>query len=83
MNIALIAWLRGKPVPPKGYGGIERFTEIISLGLADLGHHVYLIAPPNSKSSHENVEVIECSSMVEATNIVASIKPDVVHDNTY
>lgn len=80
MHIAMIAWLKGKPVPPKGYGGIERFTEILCLGLANLGHKVTLIAPPGSKV--EACEVIECTDMVEAANIIAVIKPDVVHDNT-
>lgn len=80
MNITMIAWLRGKSVPPKGYGGIERFTEILSLGLVDLGHKVTILAPPGSQVA--GCEIVECTDMVEAVNIIATLKPDVVHDNT-
>jgi glycosyltransferase involved in cell wall biosynthesis len=81
MHIAMVGWLKGKSVPPKGYGGIERFTEILSLGLASgLGHQVTVLAPAGSKV--DGCEVIECNDMVEAVNILSVIKPDVIHDNT-
>lgn len=80
MKIAVVGWLHGKPVPPKGYGGIERFTAVLCKGLKELGHNVTLIAPENSKV--EGVSVAETSDLVEAANILAVLMPDVVHDNS-
>lgn len=38
------------PVPPKKYGGIERIIDLVARGLAARGHHVSLIAHPESSS---------------------------------
>lgn len=81
MHIAIIAWLKGQSVPPKGYGGIERFTEILAIGLTSkMEHKVTVIAPPGSQVA--GCDMIECTDMVEAANIIATLRPDVVHDNT-
>lgn len=39
------------PVPPKGYGGIERVVSLLSEGLVERGHDVTLFASGDSKTS--------------------------------
>lgn len=56
MRIAIIAPL-AKPVPPRGYGGIERVVHEFSEGLVRAGHQVTLFARPGSRSSGTLVEV--------------------------
>lgn len=41
------------PVPPKGYGGIERIVHLLCDGLSSRGHSVFLMAAPESKTSAE------------------------------
>ncbi len=56
MRIAIIAPL-AKPVPPRGYGGIERVVHEFSEGLVRAGHQVTLFARTGSKSSGTLVEI--------------------------
>lgn len=39
------------PVPPTEYGGIERVVDFVVRGLTERGHHVTLMAHPNSHTS--------------------------------
>lgn len=50
LRIAILAppWL---PVPPRGYGGIERVIALLCEELVDRGHDVTLFAAPGSHSS--------------------------------
>jgi glycosyltransferase involved in cell wall biosynthesis len=37
------------PVPPAGYGGVERLVELLAIEYINQGHHVTLLAGPGSK----------------------------------
>ena len=52
MRIGLIApvWF---PVPPEGYGGIERIVSLLADGLVDHGHEVVLFASGDSQTRAE------------------------------
>jgi glycosyltransferase involved in cell wall biosynthesis len=52
MRIGLIApvWF---PVPPAGYGGIERIVSLLADGLVDAGHDVVLFASGDSQTKAE------------------------------
>ena len=80
MKIAVIGWLKGKPHPCQGYGGIEKSVAVVCAELVRQGHEVTLIAPAGSFV--EGAEIIETCDMVEAANICNSLNVDVVHDNT-
>jgi glycosyltransferase involved in cell wall biosynthesis len=52
MRIGLVApvWF---PVPPKGYGGVERVVSLLADGLTDAGHDVVLFASGESRTKAE------------------------------
>jgi hypothetical protein len=58
LRIALLAppWI---PIPPPGYGGIERVIAELASGLVRHGHDVSLLAPPGSRSSANVVPLLE------------------------
>jgi glycosyltransferase involved in cell wall biosynthesis len=58
LRIALLAppWI---PVPPPGYGGIERVIADLAGGLVRHGHDVSLLAAPGSRSDAEVVTLLE------------------------
>jgi glycosyltransferase involved in cell wall biosynthesis len=58
MKIGLLApcWL---PVPPPGYGGIERVVYLLANGLVDLGHDVTLFASGDSRTKAKLESVFE------------------------
>jgi glycosyltransferase involved in cell wall biosynthesis len=45
LQIAPLSW----PMPVTRYGGVERVVEWLSIGLAELGHEVWLAAPRGSR----------------------------------
>jgi glycosyltransferase involved in cell wall biosynthesis len=49
MHIAMLAppWI---PIPPPGYGGVERVIELLTDELVRRGHEVTLFAPPGTRS---------------------------------
>jgi len=78
------------PVPPSGYGGIERIVSSLSKEFTKRGHEVYLLA--NRKSTEESASLIfgwKGTSSVRNADIrqnafqlkavVKEIKPDVIH----
>jgi len=78
------------PVPPSGYGGIERIVSSLSKEFAKRGHEVFLLANP--KSTEESAVKIfgwKGASSVKNRDIrinafqlktvVKEIKPDVIH----
>jgi glycosyltransferase involved in cell wall biosynthesis len=58
LRIALLAppWI---PVPPPGYGGIERVIADLAGGLVRRGHDVSLLAAPGSRSDAKVVTLLE------------------------
>jgi glycosyltransferase involved in cell wall biosynthesis len=58
LRIALLAppWI---PVPPPGYGGIERVIADLAGGLVRRGHDVSLLAAPGSQSDAKVVTLLE------------------------
>ncbi len=80
MNIIQLGWVHGKAHPPERYGGIERMVATLSVELARQGHTVTMIAPAGSHAV--GCDVIECNNFVEATNIIATLRADVVHDHS-
>ena len=79
MRIAVVSWLKGKSIPVKGYGGIERMAGIMSKELAK-SNQVHLIAPTGSRM--EEVEIWECDELRKVEEILNRIEPDIVWDNT-
>lgn len=58
LRVALLAppWI---PVPPPGYGGIERVIADLAGGLVRRGHDVSLLAAPGSESAADVVTLLE------------------------
>lgn len=58
MNIAIVAspYL---PIPPKKYGGTERYLYYLIKGLTELGHHVILFGTGDSQVDCEIVPIVE------------------------
>ena len=50
------------PVPPKGYGGIERVVELLALQFVKENHEVYLLAGPNSYLNGVSVTIYGSST---------------------
>src|SRR5688500_18054845 len=46
------------PIPPKGYGGIERVVLDLTEGLVAAGHPVTLFAPAGSRTSARLIETV-------------------------
>jgi glycosyltransferase involved in cell wall biosynthesis len=53
------------PIPPKGYGGIERVIAMLCDELARKGHEVTLFAPPGSRTKAKLVTVYD-APLIEA-----------------
>ncbi len=78
------------PVPPIGYGGIERIVSSLSKKYSKYGHEVYLLANPNS-TEDSVIEVFGWKGLksrgkkniilnaIQLYKIVKRIKPDVIH----
>jgi glycosyltransferase involved in cell wall biosynthesis len=79
MFVAMLSWLKSSPVPPKGYGGIQRVVATLTRELLRQGHQVALIAPPGSFI--EGAQVIEVHDFDEAYQAVLELKPDVLHSH--
>ncbi len=97
MRIAQIAppWF---PVPPPGYGGIERVVFDLTEGLMAIGAEVVLFAPRGSKTSAELVETVAkpvglnlsesqkrryfIDSSREAFRQAEELGVDLIHDHT-
>lgn len=82
MNIAVISWLKGKPITPDlKYGGIEHMTRNMALAFQRAGHSVTLFAPPGSEV--KDIDVI-CDTdfwrVLRYINNDSNI--DFVYDNT-
>lgn len=77
MRIAVIGWLRGKSVPPTGYGGIERMTAILTTELIRQGHNVILIAPEGS--AVDGAVHLHTSDFDEAYEWICGFGVDVIH----
>jgi len=58
MNIAIIG-TPYLPIPPKKYGGTERYLYYLIKGLKELGHHVILFGPGDSKVDCEVIPIID------------------------
>jgi len=78
------------PVPPNGYGGIERIVSSLSKEFAKRGHEVFLLANPKSTeesatkifgwkglSSVKNKDIR--TNAFQLKTVVKEIKPDVIH----
>ena len=74
------------PVPPIGYGGIERIVYELTEQLVKQGHDVILYALPGSKSS---AKIIEYNHVADDRKIVKFVKDtlpkgvDIIHDHTH
>ena len=92
MHICIIAppWL---PVPAPAYGGTEAMLDQLARGLRDAGHHVLLVAHPDSTCPVERRSVVPASDVepmgrgvVELEHVVGAYElardADVVHDHT-
>jgi glycosyltransferase involved in cell wall biosynthesis len=84
------AWF---PVPPEGYGGIERVVHLLTEGLVADGHDVTLFASGDSRTSARLESVFEVApsrwighTFWELRHAVAALERagefDVVHDHT-
>ena len=75
------------PVPPRFYGGIERIVAMLAEGLAERGHHVTLVAHPDSTASVPRVSYTQRNRSDWSTVSHAAVitrawwqtRPDVVH----
>jgi glycosyltransferase involved in cell wall biosynthesis len=93
MRIAQIAppWL---PVPPEGYGGVERLVGNLTEGLVDRGHDVTLFAPRESRTRGRLVSPLEHTPLPKGPTAtdddlfymlsayLAADQFDVIHDHT-
>ena len=93
MRIAQIAppWL---PVPPEGYGGVERLVGNLTEGLADRGHDVTLFAPPGSRTRGRLISPLEYTPLLKGPDAadddmfymlsayLSADQFDVIHDHT-
>ena len=85
------------PVPPTGYGGIERVVHDLTEGLTAAGHEVTLIAPPGSRTTARLIETLPpvgldltdeakndfyLANGRRAYDIAATLGADIVHDHT-
>ena len=80
MKILAVSWIKGVPVPPKGYGGIERTVATLCAEWKRQGHSVVLIAPQGS--CVDGVGIIETSDFMEAYEDIQDMPFDVVFDNS-
>jgi glycosyltransferase involved in cell wall biosynthesis len=94
LRIALVAppWY---PVPPRGYGGVERVVHLLAQGLHHLGHHVTVfgregtavgdvvheLAPPEWKGA-ANIWVRKDTYLTRVHRLLTRARFDVVHDHS-
>ncbi|NQZ30455.1 MAG: glycosyltransferase family 4 protein [Oceanospirillaceae bacterium] len=64
--------------PVQNYGGTERVIYWLSGALAELGHDVFLIVPPNSSHANKKVNIIECDDFDNVKNVIPK-DADIVH----
>ena len=94
LTIALLAppWFR---IPPDGYGGIEVVVAELADTLLDRGHHVTVVglagnglrAPARSTYREPQGDrlgdvAVEVAHLAQARQVIAELRPDVVHDHT-
>ncbi|WP_211880108.1 glycosyltransferase family 4 protein [Pseudarthrobacter albicanus] len=92
MRIGLIAgpWI---PVPPAGYGGIERVVDSLARGFAAAGHEVLLAVPSDSECPVPRVSGMRISepaalgtTLSELSHVIRAYRGmrgvDVIHDHT-
>ena len=82
------------PVPPPGYGGIERVVAVLADGLVARGHDVTLFAAPGSRTRARLVTVLDAPPLLgdpastsddlfhTASAFLSAAQFDVVHDHT-
>lgn len=92
MRIGLIAgpWI---PVPPAGYGGIERVVDSLARGFTAAGHEVLLAVPSDSECPVPRVSGMRSSepaalghTLSELSHVIRAYRGmqgvDVIHDHT-
>lgn len=79
MKIAIVSWLKGKSIPVKGYGGIERMVAVMAKELSR-SNQVHLISP--APSYLDECENWHTTDFKEAEKYLDRIKPDIVWDNS-
>lgn len=82
------------PVPPPGYGGIERVVGVLADGLVDRGHDVTVFAAPGSTTRAHLVAPLDAAPLLgdpasvaddvfhTASAFLSAERFDVVHDHT-
>jgi glycosyltransferase involved in cell wall biosynthesis len=94
LRIALVSppWY---PVPPHGYGGIERVVALLCEELRALGHHVTLFAPEGSSGADEVISLAPAAwcgeigayarletYLLRVHRALRTLDVDVIHDHT-
>jgi len=69
-------------VPPEGYGGVQWVAANLLDGLLALGHEVFLLGAPASRSFHPRLTVIPAATQAEIKEWVGRAYVDIVHDHT-
>jgi glycosyltransferase involved in cell wall biosynthesis len=77
------------PVPPDGYGGIERIVDALVRAYRDRGHEVGLVSHPDSTTPagahfrwpdlRQGSIAATCSNALALRRAVAAFRPDVLH----
>jgi len=66
-----------KPIPPEGYGGIERVVSILTEALVERGHVVMLYAPLGSQTN----AMLQICGIEGLRGRLAGWEADVIHDH--
>src|SRR3981081_1166919 len=80
MRIALVAppWF---PIPPEGYGGIERVVYLLGRGLVELGHDVTVFGRQGRASQLRTVGVVWLEYMTRGHNPLKDRSFDLIHEH--
>jgi len=57
MTVVVLAQTNLKPIPPPGYGGIERMIDCLCRGLSDHGTEVLLIANKDARTAAKQIDL--------------------------
>jgi glycosyltransferase involved in cell wall biosynthesis len=69
-------------VPPQGYGGIQWVVTNLIDGLLELGHTVYLLGAPGSRTTNRRLIVVDAAEPHEISNWLSTHTVDLVHDHS-